>query len=290
MSSAYDFLIGPFASSGFMRTALVACLALTLVNGPLGTLLLLRRMSLEGDVLSHAVMPGAALGFLYAGYSLAALSLGGLTTGALVAGSAGVIARLQPKRQEVSLAAFYLVSLALGVMIVSVRGSNVDLMHVLFGTVLAVDMRALILIASVSSATLLVLAAIYRPLAVESFDPAFLRSIGAGSGRFQAIFLLAVVLVLVASFQAFGTLLAIGPMLLPAAAALCWTQRIWSTIALSLAVGMAADYAGLLMSYYGNLPSGPAIVLAGGIIYGLSLIGASRVKIGSRTPSKESDR
>jgi zinc/manganese transport system permease protein len=290
MSSAYGFLIGPFASFGFMRTALVACLALALANGPLGALLLLRRMSLEGDVLSHAIMPGAALGFLYAGYSLAALSLGGLATGALVAGSAGVIARLQPKRQEVSLAAFYLVSLALGVMIVSVRGSNVDLMHVLFGTVLAVDMRALILIASVSSATLLVLAAIYRPLAVESFDPAFLRSIGAGSGLFHAIFLRAVVLVLVASFQAFGTLLAIGPMLLPAAAALCWTQRIWPAIALSIAVGMAADYAGLLTSYYGNLPSGPAIVLAGGIIYGLSLVGAGRVKIGSRILSKESDR
>jgi zinc/manganese transport system permease protein len=156
-------------------------------------------------------MPGAALGFVFAGYSLAALSLGGLATSALVAGSAGVIARLQPKRQEVGLAAFYLVSLALGVMMVSVRGSNVDLMHVLFGTVLAVDMSALILIASVSSATLLALAAIYRPAAVRSFDPAFLRSIGARSGLFQAIFLLAVVLVLVASFQAFGTLLAIGP-------------------------------------------------------------------------------
>ena len=122
-----------------------------------------------------------------------------------------MIARLQPKRQEVGLAAFYLVSLALGVMMVSVRGSNVDLMHVLFGTVLAVDMSALILIASVSSATLLALAAIYRPPAVQSFDPAFLRSIGARSGLFQAIFLLAVVLVLVASFQSFGTLLAIGP-------------------------------------------------------------------------------
>jgi zinc/manganese transport system permease protein len=156
-------------------------------------------------------MPGAALGFVFAGYSLAALSLGGLATSALVAGSAGVIARLQPKRQEVGLAAFYLVSLALGVMIFSVRGNNVDLMHVLFGTVLAVDMSALILIASVSSATLLALAAIYRPLVVQSFDPAFLRSIGARSGLFQAIFLLAVVLVLVASFQAFGTLLAIGP-------------------------------------------------------------------------------
>ena len=283
MSEAYGLLIGPFASFGFMRTALVACLALALASGPLGTLLLLRRMSLDGDVLSHAVMPGAALGFLYAGYSLAALSLGGFVTGILVAGSAGLMAWLRPKRQDASLAAFYLVSLALGVMIVSVRGSNVDLMHVLFGTVLAVDLSGLLFIASVSSVTLLVLAAIYRPLAVESFDPAFLRSIGAGGGMFRGIFLVAVVLNLVTSFQAFGTLLAIGPMLLPAAAALCWTQRIWQTIALNVAFGIAADYAGLLTSYYANMPSGPAIVLAGGIIYGTSLIGAGLRRLG---PSK----
>jgi zinc/manganese transport system permease protein len=290
MTAAYGFLIGPFASFGFMRTALVACLALALANGPLGTLLIIRRMSLDGDVLSHAVMPGAALGFLYAGYSFAALSLGGFLTAALVAGSAGLIARLQPKRQEASLAAFYLVSLALGVMIVSVRGSNVDLMHVLFGTVLAVDMRGLLFIASVSSITLLVLAAIYRPLAVESFDPSFLRSIGVAGGAFRGIFLITVVLNLVASFQAFGTLLAIGPMLLPAAAALCWTQRIWPTIAVNVAIGMAADYAGLLASYYANLPSGPAIVAAGGIIYGLSLIGAGRMRFNRRKLMEEGEQ
>jgi len=272
VSAAYGFLIGPFESFGFMRTALVACLALALANGPIGTLLLLRRMSLEGDVLSHAVMPGAALGFLYAGYSLAALSLGGFLTGALVAASAGLVARFRPKRQEVNLAAFYLVSLALGVIIVSARGSNVDLMHVLFGTVLAVDMRNLLFISSISSIALLVLAAVYRPLAIDSFDPAFLRAIGVSGGVYRGAFLLIVVLNLVASFQAFGTLLAIGPMLLPAAAALCWTQRIWTAIALGVAIGMAADYAGLLTSYYANLPSGPAIVLAGGTIYGLSMI------------------
>ena len=284
MSAAYSLLIGPFESFGFMRTALVACFALALANGPIGTLVLLRRMSLEGDVLSHAVMPGAALGFLYAGYSLAALSLGGFLTGVLVAGSAGLVARFRPKRPEVSLAAFYLVSLALGVIIVSARGSNADLMHVLFGTVLAVDMRNLLFIAIISSAALLVLAAIYRPLAIDSFDPAFLRSIGAsGGGVYRGAFVLIVVLNLVASFQAFGTLLAIGPMLLPAAAALCWTQRIWATIALGVAIGMAADYAGLLISYYANLPSGPAIVLAGGAMYGLSMIGtAGHSSIGQR--------
>ena len=175
-------LIGPFEAFGFMRVALVASFALALANGPVGTLLLMRRESLSGYVLSHAVMPGAALGFLYAGYSLAALSFGGLLTGLVVAGLAALKARSMPQRQDVILIAFYLVSLSFGILIVAARGSQADLMHVLFGTVLAVDVKALLLIAGITSITLLVIAALYRPLAVESFDPSFLRAVGGGGG------------------------------------------------------------------------------------------------------------
>jgi zinc/manganese transport system permease protein len=271
-STLWTLGFAPFATFGFMREALVACIALALAQGPIGALLLLRRQGLVGDLLSHAVMPGAALGFLAAGYSLAALSLGGLFTGLVVAGLAGLAQRLVPEGREASLAAFYLVALALGVMLVSYYGSNADLMHVLFGTVLAIDLQALLLIAAISSVSILVLATIYRPLAVDSFDPDFLRAIGAGGGRFRAIFLILVVLNLVASFQAMGTLLAVGPLLLPAAAARCWAHRVPTIIALAIAFGIAADYAGLLVSYHANLPSGPAIVLAGGAIYGVSLL------------------
>ena len=267
-----DLLIGPFESFGFMRVALVACFALALANGPIGTLLLMRRESLDGNVLSHAVMPGAALGFLYAGYSLAALTLGGLLTGLAVAGLAALMARSRPQLQEASLIAFYLVSLSFGVMIVAARGSQADLMHVLFGTVLAVDLKALVLIASISSVTMLAIAALYRPLAVESFDPAFLRAVGGGGGGYRATFVFLVVLTLVASFQAFGTLLAIGPMLLPAAAARRWTQRLWPAMVLSSGIGMACCFAGLMISYYRNVPSGPAIVLCAAAVYALSLI------------------
>ena len=133
--SLHGALIAPFEAFGFMRLALVACLALALANGPVGTFLLARRMSLAGDVLSHAVMPGAALGFLYAGTSLAALSIGGLLTGLLVAVLAGLAAGAGPVRQDVGLVAFYLASLALGVLIVALKGGNADVMHVLFGTV-----------------------------------------------------------------------------------------------------------------------------------------------------------
>ncbi len=224
----------------------------------------------------------AALGFLYAGYSLAALSFGGLLTGLFVAGLAALKTRSRPRHRDVSLIAFYLVSLSFGILIVAARGSQADLMHVLFGTVLAIDVNALLLIASITSITLLVIAALYRPLAVESFDPAFLRAVGGGGGVFRAIFITLVVLNLVASFQAFGTLLAIGPMLLPAAAARCWTQKVWPMITLATAIGMAAALAGLLISYYANLPSGPAIVIGAGLIYGISLLAAGRTRFEPR--------
>jgi len=270
--SAHVLIVEPFETLAFMRAALVACVALALANGAIGTLLVLRRMSLDGDVLGHAVMPGAAVGFLYAGPSPTWLSLGGLASRVAVAALAGLITGERAPR-DAGLVAFYLVALSLGVVLVAWRGSNVDVMRVLFGTVLAIDQRALLQIAAVSSVVVLVIAALYRPLAVGAFDPAFLRAAGTRA-PYGAVFLVLVVLGLVASFQAFGTLLAVGPMLLPAAAARCWGLGVAASMALATGFGMAASVAGLLLSYHGNLPSGPAIVLAAGSLFGISLAAA----------------
>jgi zinc/manganese transport system permease protein len=268
--SLYALLIAPFESFSFMRIALVACLALALANGPLGVFLLLRRMALDGDVLSHAVMPGAALGFVYSLHSLTALSLGGLASGAVVAGLTGLLGRGGAARHDAGLVAFYLVTLALGVTLVAFFGSNVDTVRVLFGTVLAINVTALLQIATVSSLTMLLLAMFYRPMAVDAFDPVFLRLVG-GHGM-RGLFIALVLFNLVVSFQAFGTLMAIGPMLLPAAAARCWTNKPGLMMAIASTVGMLSSYAGLLLSYHRNLPSGPAIVMAAGAIYGMSLV------------------
>src|SRR6516164_10316185 len=115
----YDVAFAPFAEFGFMRRALVGCLALALGCGPLGTILVIRRMSLMGDALSHTVLPGAALGFIIAGLSLAPMSLGGVVAGLVVALLSGLMTRLTPLREDASFAGFYLISLALGVLLVS---------------------------------------------------------------------------------------------------------------------------------------------------------------------------
>lgn len=276
--SIWSVLITPFAEYAFMRSALVACTALAVASGPLGTLLLLRRMGLVGDVLSHAVMPGAAVGFALAGSGLAVLSAGGLVTGIAVVLFMILGTRFGAQREDASLAAFYFSSIGVGVLIVSLRGTNLDLMHVLLGTVLAIDVPALVLIVAIASVVLAVLALIFRPLAIQSFDPAFLRTMGSSDSAYRAMFLMLVVLDLVAGFQAFGTLLAGVPLLLPAAAARCWAQRIGPLVGLSIGFGMVSGYAGLLVSYHLNVPSGPAIACAAALIYAVSaLMPASRV-------------
>lgn len=263
----YDLALAPFAEFGFMRRALVGCLALALGCGPIGTILVIRRMSLMGDALSHAVLPGAALGFILAGLSLPAMSLGGVAAGLVVALLSGLVTRLTPLREDASFAAFYLMSLGLGVLLVSTHGSNVDLLHLLFGSILAVDNGALILIGVIASLSLVLLAVIYRPLVVECFDPGFLRAVGGRGGLVHTLFLALVVLNLVAGFQALGTLMAVGLMMLPAAAARFWVRELWSLSAASSVLALASGLVGLLLSYHFDIPSGPAIVLVAGAAY-----------------------
>jgi zinc/manganese transport system permease protein len=267
-----DAVVSPFVEFSFMRRALVGCLALSLGAPPIGVFLMLRRMSLMGDALSHAVLPGAAIGYLLFGLSLPAMSFGGFIAGLAVALAAGLVARTTLLREDASLAGFYLVSLALGVLIVSVRGSNIDLLHVLFGTVLALDDWALILVAAIATISLTVLAVIYRPLVLECFDPQFLRSASGWSSPTHLIFLALVVLNLVAGFQALGTLMAVGIMLLPAVTARFWAEDMSGLIAVAIASAFAATVAGLLLSYYANVPTGPAIILLCGAFYLVSML------------------
>lgn len=272
MSQLYDILLGPFAEFSFMRRALIACVALALGAGPVGVLLVLRRMSLVGDAMSHAVLPGVAIGFLAGGLSLAAMSIGGFLTGLAIVLLAGLVTRATVLREDASFAGFYVISLAIGVLIVSTRGSNVDLMHLLFGSVLAVDDAALILIAAIASVSLLTLALIYRPLVIELFDPGFLKALGGRGSLHYTLFLVLIVLNLVAGFQTLGTLMAVGLMILPAIAARFWAQEVWSLAAVSALVALLSGYVGLLVSYHFDAPSGPAIVLTAGVIYLASML------------------
>ena len=258
MSELWDGLIGPFIEFGFMRRALAGCLALSLGAAPVGVFLMLRRMSLTGDAMAHAILPGAAIAYLIAGLSLPAMTLGGIISGLLVAAASTLVARSGRQTEDSSLAAFYLMSLSLGVVIVSTYGNQVDLLHVLFGSVLALDDDTLLLIGVIASVSLLGLAVLYRPLVFECVDANLLpRKSPWGS---------------IAHFGFMGLLMSIGLLVLPAAAARFWARTVNGLLVLAAALALLAGVSGLLISYHYEWPTGPTIVLTLGLMYCLSLL------------------
>ncbi|MCW5653753.1 metal ABC transporter permease [Hydrogenophaga sp.] len=264
-------LLGPFMEFGFMRNALLGCVLLSVSAAPVGVFLMLRRMSLMGDAMAHAILPGAAIGYLVSGLSLGAMTVGGIAAGLVVAIGSGLIARHTVLREDTSLSAFYLLSLALGVLIVSTRGNSVDLLHVLFGTVLALDDAALALLGGIAAVTCVAMAVIRRPLVLECLDPGFLR----GRSRWSAVahygFLALLVINLVAGFHALGTLMAVGLMVLPAATARLWVRGLRPLLGLSTGLALLACFAGLLLSYHADWPTSPVIVLSLGVFYLFSM-------------------
>lgn len=272
----YDLVLAPFADFGFMRRALVGVIALALGAGPIGIFLMLRRMSLMGDAMAHAILPGAAIGYLLGGLSLGLMTAGGLVAGFAVALLAGALARVSVLREDATLASFYLLSLAGGVVLLSLKGSNLDLLHVLFGSVLALDDATLVLLVSASSISLIVLALMFRPLVLECVDPVFLASVNGHGGRVHLMFLGLLTLNLVAGFHALGTLLAVGLMMLPAVAARFWCRGIGMLIVTATGIGMGSGLIGILLSYHSGLPTGPSIILTAGAFYLVSILFGSQ--------------
>ena len=268
----YEFFIEPFGTYPFLRRALVACIALSMGCAPVGVLLVLRRMSLMGDALSHSVLPGVALGYLFMGLSLPAMGIGGMFSGLIVALLASFISRKTVLKEDASFVGFYLIALALGAILVSTKGKNIDLMHILFGSILAVDKASLLLIAGITTISLFVMALIFRPLVLECFDPIFMRSIGGRGSLYHLIFMGLVVLNMVSAFQALGTLMALGMMMLPAITARFWAREIWSLYLVAILVAIVSGFLGLVFSYHYGWPSGPAIILTSGVLYLVTVV------------------
>jgi zinc/manganese transport system permease protein len=185
---------------------------------------------------------------------------------------AGGVARNSVIKEDASLATFYLISLSAGVLIISMRGSSVDLLHILFGSVLALDDTALLLLAAFASLSIVAIAAGLRLIVLECCDPAYLARISRLGAVAHYGFMALVVLNLIGGFHALGTLMAVGIMILPSAAARFWVQTIAPLILVAIALAFAGSVVGLLLSYYVDLPAGPAIVLTLGGLYLLSMI------------------
>jgi zinc/manganese transport system permease protein len=265
-----------------MNMALAGCFALALGAAPIGVFLVMRRTALIGDALSHAVLPGVAIAYVFAGFSLGWMMLGGLIAGLMVALLATVVSRLTPLAEDASLAAFFIISLALGTLLVATFGTDEELLHILFGHLEDITPDALITMACVSTFTMMLLAVIYRPLVCECFDPSFLRSAGLSGAIVHGVFLSLVVLNLVSGFQALGTLMCIGLMILTAISARFWAESVGGQICVAVALTLLSGFAGVMAAKLLHTPPEASIVLSAGVFYIASLLAGPKDSIGAR--------
>ncbi len=257
----------------FMLRALAATSVLSFSIAPVGAFLVLRRLSLAGEAMAHAIVPGIVIGFVVAGLSVASMVVGGLAAGITVAILTSLLARFTIIREDASLASLYLIALALGIFILSASGSAVPLKSFLFGSILGIDNETLFLIGATATITLTSFALILRPLTTNTIDPVFHESQSKRPGLVVQWFMFLVVLNLLGAFKALGTLMAVGLMILPATAARYWASTLTGYLILTFVFAIASCWIGLIISYYApDVPSGPAIVLVAGGFFAASLL------------------
>ena len=266
-------LISEMFSYAFMRRAFVVTTILSASVAPVGAFLVLRRLSLAGEAMAHAITPGVVIGFVTAGLSVMSLLFGGLIAGLGVAVLTAYLARNTILRSDASLASLYLIALAIGIFILSAAGSAVPLKSFLFGSILGVDDASMILVGGVATVTLLTFALILRPLIMSTCDPVFFESQVKRPWIVDQGFMFLLVLNLLAAFKTLGTLMAVGLMILPATAARYWSGTITAQLGLGFIFSLLSCWLGLTLSYVlPETPSGPAIVLVAGAIFILSAL------------------
>ena len=268
----FDMITEMF-SYAFMRRAFVVTTILSASVAPVGAFLVLRRLSLAGEAMAHAITPGVVIGFVTAGLSVMSLLFGVLIAGLGVAVLTAYLARNTILRSDASLASLYLIALAIGIFILSAAGSAVPLKSFLFGSILGVDDASMILVSGVATVTLMTFALILRPLIMSTCDPVFFESQVKRPWIVDQGFMFLLVLNLLAAFKTLGTLMAVGLMILPATAARYWSGTITAQLGLGFIFSLLSCWLGLTLSYIlPETPSGPAIVLVAGAIFVLSAL------------------
>jgi zinc/manganese transport system permease protein len=279
--SLHDLLIGPFAY-GFMQRALLSAVLLSLSGGLLGCILVLRRLALMGDALSHSLLPGIAVAWLLFGPSATALFAGALFAGLLTALGSALVSRLTRVKEDSAFGALFLIFFGAGVALISRLPTRLNLEHFLFGSILGVGHADLTLAAWASGATVLAFLVFHRGILLETFDPVFLRATG-GHGSLVHVGVLALtVLNLVAALQTMGVVLALGLFLLPAVSAYLWCDHFGRLLTLSVALALLCSVAGILLSYHAGIASGAAVVLCLGAVFFVSVLASPRYGAAAR--------
>jgi manganese/iron transport system permease protein len=267
MPNLIDIFIQPF-SYAFMIRGLAASVIVGVVCAVVGVYVVLRGMAFFGDALAHAVLPGVALGYLISGGSRDTLFWWALGAAVLVALAVGRVSKHAQIREDTAIGIIFASMFALGIALIStVRSYTVDLSHFLFGDVLGVSGRDLILTAAFGAVILLAIFFFYKEFLVLSFDPVLSATLRLPSGLLNNLLFVLMALTVSVAMQTVGVALMVAMLVTPAATASLLTHRLWQGMLVSASIGAVSAVTGLYMSYYFNIVSGSAIVLTATFIF-----------------------
>lgn len=253
---------------GFMQRALVTSIMVGAICGLLSCFVVLKRWSLLGDAISHAVLPGVAIAYLL-GWPF---FVGAFVTGALTSVGIGAIERHTRIRADAAMGLMFTAAFALGIVIISKIASSTHLMHILFGNVLGVRPSALLLTFVASLVALIVVWLAYRPLLLYTFDPQQATTLGFNTGLIHYGLILLLTLTIVASLETVGIILVVAMLITPGASAQLLTDRFATMLWLSVSIGVASAVIGLWLSYQFDVASGGTIVLVATAFFMLALL------------------
>jgi len=261
-----NWLLEPFHYE-FMQRAFLECVLIGFTNGFLGAFVVIRRLALTADALSHSLLPGLAIAAILVGLNPAGLLLGGLVAAAIVALGGQMITRSSRIKDETAIASLYVIAFALGVVLIKYARVKVDLDSFLFGNILGVSDSDIWTSLAISAVTLATLLAIQRPLLLTLFEASVARTQGIRVNVILTTLILLIVLAMLSSLQAVGVLLSLGLLILPAATMYLLSDSYQAMSWGGAGIGGGGAVLGLPLSFWANIPSGPAIIMVLGALF-----------------------
>lgn len=251
----------------FLNRALITSIIVGIVCGTVGSLIVLRGLSLMGDAMSHAVLPGVALSFLFG----IPMFVGALITGMIASIFIGYITSSSKTKPDAAIGISFTAFLASGIIIISLINTTTDLYHILFGNLLAITNSAFLTTIVIGSIVLILIIIFYRPLMISTFDPTFSRMSGLNTTLLHYFVMLLLSLVTVASIQTVGIILVVALLITPASTAFLISKKLYSMMIIASLISVISSIVGFYYSYIYNIPSGATIVLCTFVIYIITL-------------------
>ncbi len=256
----------------FLQNALITSVMVGIFAGIIGSFIILRGMSLMGDAISHAVLPGVALSYMLGSSYIIGATIFGMASAALI----GFVTKHSRLKNDTAIGIVFSAFFALGIILISFARSSTDLYHILFGNVLAVRDSDMFLTAAVLVNVLIAVPLFYKQLKLTSFAPTIAKSYGWNISAINYGLMFLLTLVAVTSLQTVGTILVIAMLITPAATAYQLTDKLLVMIVLSTVFGTLSSIVGLYFSYSYNLPSGATIVMAAAVFFIVAFIFAPK--------------